>query len=161
MPYEINVDGMREVAEMLDKLDKEAPRVASQALFEGAGIMADTLKAAAEGIRTAPFRFARDGQTRLPSPEEKAIVLAASPGIAKFHKNGAEVDTSIGYRNAGYATLNGKMKPIPKIVNAINSGTSFMPKQAFVRKAATSGGKKALQAMQDSMEKAFDEMTKE
>ena len=161
MPYEINVDGMREVADMLDKLDKEAPRVASMALYEGAGIMAESIKAAAEGIRTAPFRFARDGQTRLPSPEEKAIVLAAAPGIAKFHKNGAEVDTSIGYRNAGYATLNGKTKPIPKIVNAINSGTSFMNKQAFVRKATSGGGKKALAAIQESIEKAFEEMTKE
>ena len=160
MAYQMKVDGMVEISELLDKMEKQAPKVASKALYEGAGIMAEEIKQQAQEIKTAPFKYAKDGQ-RLPSPEEKEIVLAAAPGIAKFHKNGADVDTSIGYRNAGYAQLKGKTKPIPKIVNAINSGTSFMPKQAFVRKASAGGGKKAMQAIQDSIEKAFEEIIKE
>jgi len=160
MPYEVNVDGMREVAELLDKLDKEAPRVAAQALYEGAGIMADAVKSAAEGIRTAPFKYAARGQTRPPSPEEKEIVLQASAGIARFEKNGVEVNTSVGFRNAGYAELKGKTVPIPVIVNAINSGTSFMSKQPFVRKAASSGGKQAIAAMSKVMEAEFEALTK-
>lgn len=161
MPYEMNVDGIREIAEALDKLDKEAPAVAARALYEGAGIMAEAIRTSAQTIRTAEFKYARDGQTRLPSPEEKAIVEAAAPGIAKFHRNGTDVDTSVGYRNAGYAELAGKTRPIPKIVNAINSGTSFMAKQPFVRKAANAGGKKAAAAMQQSIEKAFEELNKQ
>ena len=159
MPFVMEIDGMAEVSEMLTKLEEDAPKIAAKALYEGAGIMADEIKKGAESIRTAPFKYAREG-TRLPSPEEKEIVMQAGVGIARFNKEGAEVDTSVGYRNAGYADLNGKQKPIPVIVNAINSGTSFMTKQPFVRKAASSGGKKAMEAMKTAIEAEFEARTK-
>ena len=141
-------------------MENEAPAVASRALYEGAGIMSQEIKKQAEQIKTAPFKYAKEGDSRLPSPEEKEIVLGAGAGIAKFDKNGTEVDTSVGYRNSGYAELNGKTVPVPLIVNSINSGTSFMKKQPFVRKAANTGGKKALEAMTKSIESAFENMTK-
>ena len=159
MAYQMKVDGMVEISELLDKMEKQAPKVASKALYEGAGIMAEEIKQQAQEIKTAPFKYAKDGQ-RLPSPEEKGIVIAAGMGIAKFDKNGTEIDTSVGYRNAGYADLNGKKKPIPVIVNAINSGTSFMNKQPFIRKAANSGGKKAIAAMKETIEAEFEAMSK-
>ena len=116
----------------------------------------------ADGIKTAPFKWASSskGERRLPSPEEKEIVQSVGAGIAKFDKNGAEVDTSVGYRNAGYAQLKGKTVPIPKIVNAINSGTSFMNRQPFVRKAERSGGQKSMDAMKATIEEAFEKMQK-
>ena len=159
MPYRMNASGLKEVNELLGKLEKDAQKVAARALYEGAGIMADEMKRSAEQIRTEPFRYVKNG-TRLPSPEEKAILLAAGTGIAKFDKDGTDVNTSVGYRSSGYADLNGKTKPIPQIANSINSGTSFMQKQPFVRKAASSGGKKAAAAMKASIEGAFDEITK-
>lgn len=159
MAYTMKVDGMEEISSLLDKMEQQAPAVAARALYEGAGIMAAEIKKGAESIRTAPFQFTRNG-TRLPSPEEKQIVLDAGAGIAKFAKNGAEVDTSVGYRASGYADLKGKKKPVPLIVNSINSGTSFMNKQPFIRKAAASGGPKAMAAMRESIEKAFDDMKK-
>ena len=159
MAYTMKVDGMEEISKQLEELGNAAPKVAARALYEGAGIMADEIRKAAENIRTAPFKYTKGG-TRLPSPEEKAIVTAAGTGIARFSKNGTEVDTSVGYRNAGYAELKGKTKPIPVIVNSINSGTSFMAKQPFVRQAANSGGKKAMDAMRESIERDFEEITK-
>ena len=161
MGYELKVDGMAEISETLSKLEERAPAVAAKALYEGAGIMADEVRKSADSIRTAPFKWASSsGETRLPSPEEKEIVQQAAAGIAKFDKNGTEVQTSVGFRNAGYAQLKGKTVPIPKIVNAINSGTSFMKKQPFVRKAATAGGQRAISAMKEVIETEFDAMTK-
>lgn len=159
MPYYLKVDGMAELSEMLGQLDEQAQGVASKALYKGAGIVADELRSSAEQIRTAPFHWTMNGQ-RLPSPEEKEIVLQASAGIARFDKNGLEINTSVGFRNAGYAELKGKTKPIPQIVNAINSGTSFMSKQPFVRKAARSGGQKAIEAMRADIEEAFETIIK-
>ena len=160
MPYEMKVDGMAEISEQLEKMAEKAPAVAARALYEGAGIMAGEINRGAAQIKAAPFKYAGAGETRLPSPEEKAIVEQAAAGIAKFDKNGTEVQTSVGFRNAGYAELAGKTVPIPKIVNAINSGTSFMRKQPFVRKAANSGSAKAMQAMKDAIERDFEAMTK-
>lgn len=160
MAITMKVEGLNELAEQLSQLGEKAQGVASMGLYEGAGVMADEIKRGADTIRTEKFHYAVfPGTTqRLPSPEEKAIVQEAGAGIAKFQKNGSEVNTSVGYRNAGYAELKGKSVPIPKIVNAINSGTSFMKKQPFVRKAATSGAQKAEAAITKMIEQKFDEI---
>ena len=135
MAWTIQVEGMDELVQGMDKLPEKAEQVAALALFEGAGVMADAVSQAVQGIATEPFKFAVRGKKRLPSPEEKAIVANAKHGVAKFRKDGVSVNTSVGYQNAGYASLNGKSKPVPLIANAINSGTSFMQKQPFMRKA--------------------------
>lgn len=159
MAMTMQIEGLAALSEQLTQLGEKAGSVASQGLYEGAGIMAKEITSEAENIRTAPFHYAVF-VTREPSPEEKAAVLEAGVGIAKFEKNGSEVNTSVGYRNAGYTTINGKVKPIPQIVNAINSGTSFMQKQPFVRKAATSGAKKAEAAITQMIEQKFNEIIK-
>ena len=162
MKFEIDMSELKKIEEGLEKLGTTAHSMASEALYEGAAIMADELTKSASEIKTEPFkRKAKNGEKRLPSPEEKEIVQAAAAGIAKFNKNGTEVDTSIGFRNAGYAELKGKMVPIPKIVNAINSGTSFMKKQPFVRKAANAAAPKAIEAMQKCIEAEFEAIGKQ
>lgn len=135
MPFSIQVEGMNELIRGMEKLPEKAAKVAAEALYEGAGVVADKVSGAVNGIATEPFKYATGGRTRKPSPEEKALVAGAKHGIAKFRKNGVSVQTSVGYQNAGYGTINGKTKPIPQIANAINSGTSFMQKQPFMRKA--------------------------
>lgn len=161
MAMTIRIEGLAELGEQMTQLGEKAGSVASQGLYEGAGIMAAEISKGAEGIQTAPFKYAGPGETRQPSPEEKEIVLKAGVGIAKFDRNGTEVNTSVGYRNAGYAMLDGKQKPIPQIVNAINSGTSFMKKQPFVRKAAATGARKAEAAITKTIEQKFEELIKQ
>jgi hypothetical protein len=164
MAYVMKADGLEEVAAILNALEGSAQPVASMSLYEGAGAMAETVRGEVKNIRTAPFKYASGGETRLPSPEEKAMLEAADGmGIAKFDKNGSEVGTSVGYQNSGYvATPWGKArnnartnyrfegtfaKPIPVIANAINSGTSFMKKQPFFRRAVQRGTPKAEEAI--------------
>ena len=147
MAYTMKVDGMEELSGMLQNLGDKAQGIASKGLYEGAGVMAKKIASAAKTIRTKPFRYAVF-ITRDPSPEEKAVVEAAGAvGIARFDKNGSEVNTAIGYGNAGYAEMAGKLVPIAKIANAINSGTSFMQKQPFIRKAMNSGKAAATDAI--------------
>ena len=160
MPYTMKSEGLKELSEMLSKLEKNAASVASLALYDGAGAMADEIRRQAKNIRTAPFKYAAHGNTRLPSPEEKEIVENADVGIAKFNGSGTEVNTSVGYKNAGYATLAGKLKPVPLIVASVNSGTSFMKKQPFFRKAVSNGTKKATEAMIRKADETIKEMTK-
>ena len=135
MAFTIQVEGLKELMAKMDKAPKNAEKIAAKALYEGAGVMADSVSQAVQGIATEPFRYAKGGQKRLPSPEEKALVASAKHGVAKFRKNGVSVNTSVGFQNAGYGQLGNVTKPIPQIANAINSGTSFMEKQPFMRKA--------------------------
>lgn len=160
MAVTMTVDGLEEISEMLNQLGNDAQKIASLALYEGAGVMADEVTRSAEAIRTEPFRYAVFG-TRLPSPEEKdALLQNGGVGIAKFDKNGSEVTTSVGYGNAGYAEIKGKQKAVAQIANAINSGTSFMQKQPFIRKAANSGSRKATEAIRQAIEARIKEITK-
>lgn len=155
MAYTVETQGMDEIGEMLAALGEQAPAVAAKGLYDGAGVIADRINRGAESIRTEPFHYAKF-ITRMPSPEEKAAILSAGAGIAKFDKNGSEVSTSIGYSNSGYAEVNGKTKPIPMIANAINSGTSFMQPQPFFRKAVNSGKQEASNAIIKRCEAEFD-----
>lgn len=140
MAFKFEVTGLDELLQTMSKLPDNGADVAALALYEGAAVMADAVSQAVQGIATAPFRYAKGGRQRLPSPEEKAILASAKKGVAKFKKTKVRVDTSVGMQNAGYGSLNGKTKPIPQIANAINSGTSFMKKQPFFRKAMAKSG---------------------
>ena len=160
MPFYMEVTGLNELVAAMQKLPDKGADVAALALYEGAKVVADSISSAVHGIATEEFHYTKFG-TRLPSPEEKAILLGARKGVAKFKKTTANVNTSVGMQNSGYGTLKGKTKPIPQIANAINSGTSFMPKQPFVRKAARAGTTKAINAMKDVIEAEFLAMTKD
>lgn len=162
MAYTMKAEGLEELSRKLTQAGEKAQSVAARGLYDGAGAMADEIKQAAESIKTSKFHYAVFPPTvqRDPTPEEKAVVMSANAGIAKFEKNGSEVNTSVGYSNAGYATLNGKQVPIPKIANAINSGTSFMKKQPFFRKAVSSGSQKASQKIVKTIEDALNDIIK-
>ena len=135
MAFSLQVDGMDQLLRKMDQLGENGAHVASEALYEGAGVMADAVSHAVDGIATEPFKYAKGDRKRKASPEEKQILKNAKKGVAKFRNNGTSIQTSVGMQNAGYAELSGKRKPIPVIANSINSGTSFMQKQPFMRKA--------------------------
>ena len=144
---------------MLETLAESAPKAAASALYDGAGTMRNEMETQAKLIRTAPFKYASGGETRLPSPEEKAIVERGAIGVAKFQKDDDGCNTSVGFSRSGYAMLAGRLVPIPLIANSINSGTSFMNKQPFVRKAKTAGGKKAVDVMKKSITDYLEKKT--
>ena len=158
MGFSIQVEGMNELIQAMGKLPEQAEKVAAEALYEGAGVMADAVSRAVNGIATEPFKYAAGGRQRMPSPEEKAILTSAKKGVAKFRKNGVSVQTSVGMQNGGYAQLNGKTKPVPLIANSINSGTSFMRKQPFMRKAFSQTKGAAQAAIEAGIKSREDEL---
>ena len=157
MAYTMKTEGLNELTEMLRQIGDKAEKAASAGLYDGAGVMAGEIKNHAERIRAGQFHYGVF-VTRDPSYEEKAALLNAGAGIAKFRKDGGDVDTSVGYANSGYAVIAGKMKPIPLIANSINSGTSFMKRQPFFRKAVTQGTRKATDAIVRTAEAKIEEI---
>lgn len=199
--FRIDISGMDELEGKLRQLGEKAPDIAALALYEGAGVVADAVSKAVQGIATEPFKYAKGGKKRLPSPEEKAALSAAPHGIAKFRKRLKAVDTSVGYSQSGYVNVNfrhmnanartnykavrfkgysstatstlkfikgttgkdlGKgaqnQKPIGVIANSINSGTSFMQKQPFMRKAFTQSKGKAIAAIENKINEEIEKM---
>lgn len=160
MAYTMTTEGLDNVEKMFREMGEQAGKVASYALYEGAGVMVEEVNRQAKSIVASKFHYAVFPPTvqRLPSAEEKAAVVSAGAGIAKFQKDLSEVQTSVGYGNAGYATIAGKVKPIPLIVNSIHSGTSFMKKQPFVRRAASVGKSRTIDTIVASVDKQYQEI---
>ena len=187
MAWGINMTGMNELIQSLDKLPKEGARIASEALYEGAGVVADSVSRAVNSIRTQPFKYASGGTLRLPSPEEKALVAGARHGVAKFKKTGVNVQTKVGYQTSGYGAItwnhaktgnsrtkykaggNGRMvhasrgtgqsmKPVPLIINSINSGTSFMSRQPFMNKSLGQSRAPAKAALENGIKSRLEEL---
>ena len=197
MAYRMDITGLNELYENIKELGARAPGVAAQALFEGARVVADAVSREMQGISTAPFKYAKDGK-RKPSPEEKAAVMTAPHGVAKFRKNLHAVDTTVGFNGSGYVDVSfnhmsskgrtnykkqafkGKtsmttstlkaageyrrgvqnQKPVGVIANAINSGTSFMEKQPFMRKAFSKSEKDAVAVIDGEIQKRIEQLLK-
>lgn len=161
MAMTISTDGIDELGSMLARLGDRAQDVASGALFDGAGIVADAMKAAIGSIVTEPFNYVADPDSvgkRYASPDEKAALVGKS-GIAKFDKSGEDVNTLIGISGqAGYATVGGKPKAVRLIARSINSGTSFMHKQPVFRKAKSKATGPAQAAIVSKAEQMFNEI---
>ncbi|MBR2853454.1 MAG: hypothetical protein IKE81_03925 [Clostridia bacterium] len=188
MAWGISMTGMDELIRSLDRLPKEGARIASEALYEGAGVVADSVSRAVNSIRTQPFKYAKGGAKRLPSPEEKALVVNARHGVARFRKTGVKVQTKVGYQTSGYGAItwnhaktyggsrtkykqgaNGRMvhasrgtgqsmKPVPLIINSINSGTSFMFRQPFMNKALGQSRSPAKAAIENGIKSRLEEL---
>lgn len=161
MAMTISTDGIEELGAMLAKLGDKATDVASGALFDGAGIVADAMKAAINSIVTEPFNYVADPDSvgkRYASPDEKAALVGKS-GIAKFDKSGDDVNTLIGVSGAaGYANVGGKPKAVRLIARSINSGTSFMHKQPVFRQAKSKATGAAQAAIVSKAEQMFNEI---
>lgn len=158
MAFTMKSSGMEELVKRLDKLGDKAQGIASQALYEGAAVAADAVSQAVRGIVTEPFRYGTIENRRKPSPEEKTILVNAKKGVSKFKKTPDSVSTNVGLNNSGYAQLKGKTVPVPLIANAINSGTSFMQKQPFFRKA-TSKKNAAYAKIESELKRRLDEVS--
>lgn len=158
MALTMKVQGMDELSEKLNSLGTQAEGVAALALYKGAGVMADAFSNASKNIRAAKFHYTVFGK-RLPSFEERAAVAGKS-GIATFDKNGSEVNTVVGFGNAGYVDIGGKAKAVRAIANAINSGTSFMDKQPVFRQAISSARGAAGGAIVARAEELIEKITK-
>lgn len=97
--------GTEELSAMLGKLSSEARRIASYALYDGAAVVANAYQGAVGSIRTAEFKYAPEGQKRLPTPEEVAIIRG-KVGVSRFKGSGAEVNTLVGIQEDGYESVN-------------------------------------------------------
>ena len=158
MAYKISTSGMDDLLGKLQKAGDAAHDIAAAGLYEGAGVMADAVSQAVRSIATEPFRYAAGGHRRLPSPEEKAVLEAADKGVAHFRDDGGSVNTSVGLNAAGYGTVAGRTKPVGLIANSINSGTSFMSKQPFLRKAFSQSKGVATAAIEEGIKKRLEDL---
>ena len=146
----IKVVGIDSFIKDINELAGDAEGICKMAVYDGAAVVADAVKANINALPTRVNKFVPKGhKARGATANEKAALISGF-GISRMRANGT-VDVSIGFD--GYTETG---KPISMIARSIESGTSWLQKTPFVNKGVASSKGAAEAAMQ----KRFDEEIK-
>lgn len=164
MNLRLKMEGLDELEMQIATLERAAPGVAKACLYEGARVLADSLRAAVATIPTQEHHAVPNApngrQLVYMTPEEKAACLA-SIGIAKFQGDMNHFDTAVGFD--GYqttATSDGYPRgiPVPMLMRSLEIGSSVRAKYPVVRKALKGAEGGALAAMQAKFDEIIEKI---
>lgn len=161
------VKGIDEYTAALERLSDKAEESIKETVYEGAGIIADSVKAALYSI---PIDEGTNGLPKYGTPENKLngvsrkqrADLIESMGLSPIKESSTGIDTKIGWD--GYGSVKTKAHPqgVPNVLlmRSIESGTSFMQKTPVIRKAVSKARKTAERAMINKMTEKIEEAMK-
>lgn len=133
-------NGIQEELEQFDAHIQGCVAASKKALFDGAAVMADAIKAAAGQL---PFEPATVGQ------------IQDALGISKFEDTPDGSGTSVSFE--GYFGESGF--PIPYFVREVEIGSNHLPKIPFVRRARNAAKKAALAAIEQGYQQYIAQET--
>ena len=151
--------GMDEYLAKLGNLEFAAPGLVGQAIYEGAKVVADQVRAEIEALPTAESK--RVATPRDPTQVEKDGLLDGL-GIAAKKNDGGYINVKVGMD--GYNTDKTKKyprgKPNAMIARSIESGSTVMKRNAFISRAVNKTKKEAEAAMQKVIEEGIEKIVK-
>lgn len=151
--------GMDEYLAKLGNLEFAAPGLVGQAIYEGAKVVADQVRAEIEALPTAESK--RVATPRDPTQVEKDGLLDGL-GVAKKKNDSGYINVKIGMD--GYNTDKTKKypqgKPNAMIARSIESGSTVMKRNAFISRAVNKTKKEAEAAMQKVIEEGIEKIVK-
>ena len=146
----INDKAINELYQTLERLGADAEGVAKQGIFEGAGLIADAVRANIDGIRTGGKS---DWETRRREMQKAGLREGLTTSPIQPFKGGI-------YGGVGFDGYNAKGQPNQLIARVFNSGTSFSSKQAFFESAVRRTRSAAKQRVIDKMNEEFEKIAK-
>ena len=154
-------DGVDEYINQLEKIYGKTDEIAGQAIYNGAGVVMQHVLMGIDSIATDNHFGTAENPCNGPSTYEKNG-LYRSVGIAKARWDGDFYNVKIGFD--GYDEIKTKKwpngRPHSMIARSIESGTSFMKKQPFMRKAEQSARGPCEQVMQATVDKVLEMLVK-
>ena len=152
--------GIDKYFERLDELGKCSIGLCKRALYDGAAVIADAVRAEVDALPTSD-RNAKKGDPQ-PILEYEKDGLKEGLGVAKMKAEHGFIYTRIDFD--GYNRLKSKKypngHPNSMIARAINSGTSTRKKNPFMNRAIKKGRAKAEAAMSARMDADIEEIMK-
>ena len=141
----------------LEKLDRSfRSDVAGKAIYAGAAIVTDAIQSAISGLAAseeeAPGKLSK----------KQRYGLHKSLGIAPMQSDSGFLNVKIGWD--GYNDIKTKSwpkgQPNQMIARSVERGTSFMPANPFVKKAVAGARKRALEAMEQTIDREIERTMK-
>ena len=162
---ELTITGLEEYIEKLKRLEKNSEGIAKQALYEGAGIVADEIRKEVENLPIDEKWGTPEHQaTGIRKKQKKGLLgnIGDGMGISEMRKDNGVINVRIGFR--GYNEIKTKLypkgQPNRMIARAVESGTSFSKKIPFSRKAVKWAEVPAREKIREVFEKGIEDSMK-
>ena len=152
--------GLEEYELRISRLGKETERIAGEAIYEGAGIVADAVKA---NIQALPV-VTGYGTSENPLPGGVTAVQKAGLiegfGISTMQNEGGYFNVKLGFD--GYNRTKTKKypqgQPNQLVARGVESGTSWKQAHPFVKPAVAKSRKQAEKAMADKLDEEIEKI---
>lgn len=155
----IEFEGIDEYAKRLSALWKDSEEICKRAVYEGANVVANAIKANLDSI---PIQ---EGESGLPpvahegeklygvSRRQKADLIAGF-GLAPIKNDQVYINTKAGFDGYGSVKTKKYPKGVPNsmLMRSVESGTSFRKKHPVVRPAVTRSRKQAQAKMGETID---------
>lgn len=162
----MQIKGLDEYLSAISELGNKTEELTSQAIYNGADIMADEVRNKIEGLSTVNENYNRGAYRkgyRGKLSEEQKKGLLDSLGIASIELTAIYKNAKIGFD--GYNDIVTKKypkgQPNQLIARVVESGTSYTKKQPFFRPAVNAKKKTVEDKMAETFEKGIDKIMKE
>lgn len=153
MATKLTVKGLEEFIHNLNELGKNGKKIAKRSLYEGAGVMADSIKSSIGSIPTRSEESnpkAPEAQSGITPTQKQGLIDGF--GITRMREVGGGVNVKIGF---GGKNADGGSNAA--IASAAESGRSWMqPTHFFSRAVNSSKG-----AAESAMEKEFTDQVRQ
>lgn len=161
----IEMKGIEQYLAKLNRLEMATKdEILGKAIYEGTKIVADSIKANIEALPTDEnLGPSLPGEPPLQGPTQiQKQGLLDSFGITPMGYDGDFLHVKLGFD--GYNSKKTKKwpngQPNQMIARSVQSGTSFMKKHEFVKRAVASSRKKAKEAMEKSVQESIEKIMK-
>ena len=154
-------EGVDKLVQQYEKLAADTTEIIGQAVYKGAGVVMKNVVAAVDGLTTDDHFGTAEHPTSGPSTIQKAG-LKHSLGIAPMRNDNGFMNVKIGFD--GYNRVKTKRWPQGQpnilVARSVESGTSWMQKQPFMRKAEQASKAPCEAAMAEVVDRAIQKVVK-
>ena len=152
----MKIKGLREYENRLLKLENLTREILGEAIYEGAGLVADAVKSSIESI-PIDERYVTGGATLYGITPEQKAGLRDGFGIARMRDDSGFLNVKLGFEgyNSQVTTKYPGGQPNSLIARSVNAGTSFRQRIPFIDNAVNQTKGAAEQKMTETAEKAI------
>ena len=154
-------EGVDKLIQQYQKLEVDTEKVIGSAIYEGTAVVMGAIKSAIDGIQTDDSHgFGTAENPKIGPTSIQKAGLWHSVGIAKMRNDNGFWNTKIGFDGYNYVKTKRwpQGQPNAMVARSIESGTSWMKKQPFMRKAEQSARSRCEKVMREEVDRKVKEL---
>lgn len=146
----INFKGLDDYIRALNRMKGDETATIEKSVYMGAKVIGDAVKSGMSGVRTREDgHMYRNGEMAPGPTEQEKRDMIASFGLAPMRNDSGYINTKAGFDGYGSHKTKSFKQGVPNalVARSCESGTSWMRKQPFMRKAVNGSKQAAISAM--------------